>query len=165
MNTGIVSQSSSSSTTVKNNRESGFITSRGYHQSKARGMSARRLRGAAVLGRLRHVHADNYRVYGVWKVWHALCREGIAIGREHTTRLMRLAGLSGRGKGGEFVTTRTPKGPDLGPDLVNREFKAPGPGKLRVADITYVRTRKGFVYTAFVTDAFSRRDCRLGTMH
>lgn len=98
-------------------------------------------------------------------MWHALCREGIAIGREHTTRLMRLAGLPGRGKDGDFVTTRTPKGPDLRPDLVNREFKAPGPGKLWVADITYVRTRKGFVYTAFVTDAFSRRDCRLGTMH
>ncbi|WP_431832741.1 DDE-type integrase/transposase/recombinase [Corynebacterium pseudodiphtheriticum] len=26
-----------------------------------------------------------------------------------------------------------------------------------MADITYVRTRKGFVYTAFVTDVFSRR--------
>lgn len=73
------------------------------------------------------------------------------------TRLMRLAGLSGRGKGGRPVTTRTPKGPDLRLDLVNREFKAPGPGKLWAADITYVRTRKGFVYTAFVTDVFSRR--------
>ena len=37
MRIGIVSQSSSSYTTVKNNRESGFITSRGYHQSKAHG--------------------------------------------------------------------------------------------------------------------------------
>ncbi|MGC3881607.1 DDE-type integrase/transposase/recombinase [Corynebacterium propinquum] len=26
-----------------------------------------------------------------------------------------------------------------------------------MADITYVRTKKGFVYTAFVTDVFSRR--------
>ncbi|WP_369815530.1 DDE-type integrase/transposase/recombinase [Corynebacterium sp. EPI-003-04-2554_SCH2473622] len=68
---------------------------------------------------------------------------------------MRLAGLSGKGWGP--VTTRTPKGPDLRPGLVNREFKAPGLGKLWVADITYVRTRKGFVYTAFVTDVFSRR--------
>ena len=143
-------------TTLKNNRESGFITSHGYHQSKARGMSARRLRDTALVEHLRHVHADNYGVYGVRKVWHALCREGIAIGREQTTRLMRMAALSGRGKGGGPVTSCTPKGPNLGPDLVNREFKAPGPGKLWVADITYVRTRKGFVYTAFVTDAYSR---------
>ncbi|MBK4159789.1 DDE-type integrase/transposase/recombinase [Corynebacterium macginleyi] len=47
--------------------------------------------------------------------------------------------------------------PDLRPDVVEREFKAQGPNKLWVADITYVRTKKGFVYTAFVTDAYSRR--------
>ncbi|WP_369707165.1 DDE-type integrase/transposase/recombinase [Corynebacterium sp. HFH0082] len=41
--------------------------------------------------------------------------------------------------------------------MVNREFKAPGPHRLWVADITYVRTRKGFGYTAFVTDVCSRR--------
>jgi len=35
--------------------------------------------------------------------------------------------------------------PDLRPDLVEREFKAQGPNKLWVADITYVRTKKGFV--------------------
>ncbi|MHC9801831.1 DDE-type integrase/transposase/recombinase, partial [Corynebacterium diphtheriae] len=43
------------------------------------------------------------------------------------------------------------------PDLVNREFKALAPNRLWVADITYVRTRKGFMYTAFVTDVFSWR--------
>ena len=47
--------------------------------------------------------------------------------------------------------------PDLRPDVVEREFTAQGPNKLWVADITYVRTKKGFVYTAFVTDVYSRR--------
>ena len=70
---------------------------------------------------------------------------------------MRSAGLSGKGKGGAPITTRKPKGPDLRPDLVNCEFRAPGPHRLWVADITYVRTRKGFVYTAFVTDVYSPR--------
>lgn len=55
------------------------------------------------------------------------------------------------------MTTRKPKGPDPRPDLVRRDFNAQQPHKLWVADFTYVRTRKGFVYTAFVTDAFSRR--------
>ncbi|MHC9768464.1 DDE-type integrase/transposase/recombinase, partial [Corynebacterium diphtheriae] len=41
--------------------------------------------------------------------------------------------------------------------MVNREFKALAPNRLWVADITYVRTRKGFMYTAFVTDVFSWR--------
>ena len=47
--------------------------------------------------------------------------------------------------------------PDLRPDLVQHEFSAAVPNKLWVADITYVRTKKGFVYAAFVTDVYSRR--------
>src|SRR5699024_348076 len=49
------------------------------------------------------------------------------------------------------------KVPDNRPDLVNRDFTTQKPNRLWVADITYVRTRKGFVYTTFVTDVFSRR--------
>ncbi|MFH0410480.1 IS3 family transposase [Corynebacterium sp. L4756] len=143
--------------TLKNNRAGGFITSRGYRQSKARGLSARRLRDAALVDRISAVHRDNYGVYGVRKMWHALRREGIDIGREQTARLMRLAGVSGKGKGGSPITTRKANTPDLRPDLVEREFKAQGPNKLWVADITYVRTKKGFVYAAFVTDVYSRR--------
>ncbi|MER0085072.1 DDE-type integrase/transposase/recombinase [Corynebacterium sp. KPL2805] len=91
------------------------------------------------------------------KMWHALHRDGIDIGREQTARLMRLAGVSGKGTGGSPITTRKANVPDLRPDLVEREFKAQGPNKLWVADITYVRTKKGFVYAAFVTDVYSRR--------
>ncbi|MFS0019177.1 IS3 family transposase [Corynebacterium striatum] len=143
--------------TLNTHREGGFLTSRGYRQSKARGLSARRLRDAVLVERISAVHRDNYGVYGVRKMWHALHRDGIDIGREQTARLMRLAGVSGKGKGGSPITTRKPNVPDLRPDLVEREFKAQGPNKLWVADITYVRTKKGFVYAAFVTDVYSRR--------
>ncbi|RUP96289.1 IS3 family transposase [Corynebacterium pseudodiphtheriticum] len=142
-------------TTLKNNRAGGFITSRGYRQSKARGLSARRLRDGVLVERISAVHQANYGVYGVRKMWHALRREGIDIGREHTARLMRLAGVSGKGR--SPVTTRRSKTVDTRPDLVGREFTASGPNKLWVADITYVRTKKGFVYTAFITDVYSRR--------
>ena len=70
---------------------------------------------------------------------------------------MRSAGLSGKGNGGAPITTRKPMGPDLRPDLVNREFKAPGLNWLSVADVTYVRTRKGLVCATFVTDVSSQR--------
>lgn len=65
-------------------------------------------------------------------MWHALYREGIVIGREHTVRLMRLAGVSGKGKGRLPIITRKPKCPDLRLDLVGREFTASGPNKLWV---------------------------------
>ena len=74
--------------TLNTHRAGGFITSRGYRQSKARGLSARRLRDAALVERISAVHRDNYGVYGVRKMWHALRRDGIDIGREQTARLM-----------------------------------------------------------------------------
>jgi transposase InsO family protein len=41
-------------------------------------------------------------------------------------------------------------------DLVQRDFSASRPNQLWVADITYVATWSGFVYTSFVIDAYSR---------
>jgi transposase InsO family protein len=43
------------------------------------------------------------------------------------------------------------------PDLVNRDFTAPGPDRLWLADFTYLRCHEGVVFFAFVIDAFSRR--------
>ena len=42
-------------------------------------------------------------------------------------------------------------------DKVNREFRVPAPNMLWVSDFTYVATWKGFVYVAFVIDAYARR--------
>ncbi|MBK4141399.1 IS3 family transposase [Corynebacterium macginleyi] len=93
---------------------------------KPKGLSARRLRDAVLVERISAIHRDNYGVYGVRKMWHALHRDGIDIGREQTARLMRLAGVSGKGKSGSPITTRKANVPDLRPDVVEREFKAQG---------------------------------------
>ena len=54
------------------------------------------------------------------------------------------------------LTTKPSSQPDTRLNLVNLNFKAACPNQLWVADITYVRTLLGFVYTAFVTDVFIR---------
>ncbi|HAT1213667.1 IS3 family transposase [Corynebacterium striatum] len=91
---------------------------------------------------IRDVHAENCGVYGVRKMWRVLRRQGVDIGREHTARLMRSAGLSGKGKGGAPITTRKPTGPGLRPDLVHREFKAQALIGCGWRGIAYVRSRK-----------------------
>jgi putative transposase len=95
-------------------------------------------------------------VYGARKLWHALLREGKAVGRDQVGRLMKGLGLTGAVRG---KTRRTTVASELSPrpaDLVERVFAALEPNRLWVADITYVSTWSGFVYTAFVIDAFSR---------
>lgn len=41
-------------------------------------------------------------------------------------------------------------------DLVARQFRAPAPNRLWVADLTYVKTHSGGVYGAFIVDVCSR---------
>lgn len=144
-------------TTLNKQRQGGFITSRGYRNAKYGTPSARSIRDRELVAVIRQVHAANYGVYGVRKMWHALHHAGIQIGREQTARLMPLAGVSGKGKGRCPITTRKARREDTRSDLVHRQFRAAGPNRLWVADITDVRTRAGFVYAAFVTDVFSRK--------
>ncbi|MDT9408877.1 IS3 family transposase [Corynebacterium rouxii] len=84
--------------TLNTHREGGFLSLRGYRQSKARGLSARSLRDATLVEHIGEVHAVNYGVYGIRKMWRVLRREGIDMGREQTARLMRLAGVTGKAK-------------------------------------------------------------------
>jgi len=97
----------------------------------------------------------NY-IYGARKVWHPLRREGIAVARCTVERLMREMRLQGVRRG-KFKRTTTPDEAAPRPsDLVNRDFSATRPKQLWVADITYVATWSGFVYTSFINDAYGR---------
>jgi transposase InsO family protein len=103
------------------------------------------------------VHEANFGVYGVRKVWRQLGREGVAVARCTVERLMRRMGLRGVSRGKEVRTTIAAKATPCPADRVNRQFQAPRPNALWVSDFTYVSTWQGFVYVAFVIDAFARR--------
>jgi transposase InsO family protein len=107
---------------------------------------------------IQRVWKDNQEVYGARKVWRQLLREGHMVARCTVERLMRGLGLKGAVRGGAFtVTTEPVEEADRPQDLVERDFTAERPNQLWVSDLTYVATWSGFVYVAFVIDAFSRR--------
>ncbi|SDD37399.1 Transposase InsO and inactivated derivatives [Actinokineospora iranica] len=95
-------------------------------------------------------------LYGARKVWGQLNREGVGVARCTVERLMRELGVSGVTASRKRPRTTLP-GRDCPGDLLERDFTAEGPNVRWVADITYVATAVGWVYTAFVQDLFSRR--------
>jgi putative transposase len=127
-----------------------------YYAAKARPPSARAIRDQRLKVQIRRVHVENLGVYGADKVWRQLNREGISVARCTVERLMRELGLEGARRGKKKRTT-TPAAAPAPEDRVQRNFTAPAPNRLWVADLTYVWTWAGFVYVAFVVDAFSRR--------
>jgi transposase InsO family protein len=119
--------------------------------------SARARRDGELSVAIRRVHGENFGVYGARKVWRQLGREGIKAARCTVERLMRQMGLHGVVRGRTVKTTFSNRAAPCPSDRVNRQFQAPRPDALWVADFTYVATWQGFVYTAFVTDTFARR--------
>jgi putative transposase len=119
--------------------------------------SARSRRDGELCAEIRRVHAANFGVYGVRKVWRQLGREGVPAARSTVARLMRQMGLQGLVRGKAARTTVPDKAASCPADKVNRQFQAPRPNQLWVSDFTYVATWQGFVYVAFVIDTFARR--------
>ena len=106
---------------------------------------------------IRRVFDENFQVYGVRKVWRQLQREGHDVARCTVARLMKKEALQGVIRGRRLRTTISDKAKPCPLDHVNRQFKAPRPNALWVSDFTYVATWAGFVYVAFVIDAYARR--------
>lgn len=107
----------------------GFITSRSYRKAKSRVPSARTLSDSLLVTKNHRVHAENFPVYGIRKMWHAMNSEGFHIGRDKTVRLMKLIGVSGRRRGRTSITMIGPKAPDHRPDLVQRNLPCTSAGQ------------------------------------
>jgi putative transposase len=128
-----------------------------YYAHQGRPPSRRAIEDAWLTERIKVIYEANYSVYGVRKVWHAVGREGVEVGRDRVARLMRAEGLRGVRRG-KRVRTTIPAEQTTGrpADLVQRAFGATRPNELWVADLTYVVTWSGLCYVAFVIDVFSR---------
>jgi putative transposase len=127
-----------------------------YYAARRRPTSARAARDATLKVEITRVHAEHFGVYGARKVWRQLHREGISVARCTVERLMRELGLEGVRRGKAHKTTTPAAAATRPTDLVERDFSATRPNQLWVADLTYVATWSGFVYVAFIVDAFSR---------
>jgi len=120
-------------------------------------LSDRAKRDLGLKTEIERVFAENFEVYGARKVWRQLNREGIAVARCTVERLMAGLGLQGVIRGKPIKTTIADRAAPCPLDHVNRQFHAPAPNMLWLSDFTYVSTWAGFVYVAFVIDAYARR--------
>jgi putative transposase len=128
-----------------------------YYAAIRRPPSARRRRDKVLEEEIRRVWDEHRQVYGADKVWAQLNREAIPVARCTVERLMRRLGLRGVVRGKTRVRTTIGDAASNRPlDLVARQFRAPAPNRLWVADLTYVKTHSGWVYVAFVVDVCSR---------
>jgi len=133
------------------------VSRSGFYAWARRGPSQRARQDPVLGDSIQRIHSYSRGTYGAPRIHAELADEGTRIGRKRVARLMREKGLRGVSRRKWTTTTVRDGTAVLAPDLVKRDFRAQGPNRLWVADITYVPTWAGFLYVAVVLDAWSRR--------
>lgn len=128
-----------------------------YYAWVARPPSRRAVARAALLVRLRALHAASGETYGSPRLTRALRREGWRCGRHQVARLMRTTGLVAvTRRRWRRTTVRAPRAVPA-PDRLQRAFGIRAPNQVWATDLTYVPTERGWLYLAIVLDVGTRR--------
>nr|WP_051190038.1 IS3 family transposase [Laribacter hongkongensis] len=131
------------------------VSRSGYHAARQRALAEPRLCPVSV--KLQTAFARSGRSYGSRRLLKALRAKGLQIGRHRVRRLMREHRLRTAWRHKFVHTTDRRHGLPVAPNVLDRQFDPVTPNRAWVTDITYVRTRSGWLYLAAVMDLFSRK--------
>ncbi|MDC4207138.1 MAG: IS3 family transposase (plasmid) [Candidatus Manganitrophus sp.] len=133
------------------------VSRSGSYAWRSRPESRRARQNRTLLLEIRRVHAENREAYGAVKTWRALRAEGIMCGRHRVRRLRRADGIEARRMQRFRAAYQARNSAPCAPNWLNRQFDAPAPNRVWAGDITFIATRRGWLYLAVLLDLYSRR--------
>lgn len=133
------------------------VSRSGYHDWRGRPPSAREQENQRLLRRIQQVHMASRENYGECKTWRALRLQGETCGRNRVARLRRLHGIVAKRVRRFRRSYAARNSAPPAPNLLERDFTAERADQVWVTDITFVPTRRGWLYVAVMIDLFSRR--------
>lgn len=131
------------------------VSRSGYYAARQR--TRRPVKVCVDTVQLKAAFAASGKAYGSRRLRTAMQSRGVAIGRYRVRSLMRQHGLRPLWKRKFVHTTDSKHGLPVSPNVLDRQFNPSGPNQAWVADITYIRTRSGWLYLAVVLDLYARK--------
>jgi len=133
------------------------VSRSGYYDWRGRKPSQRVVANQHLLSHIRAIHGKSRQAYGAVKTWQALKQQGVVCGKHRVARLRKVAGIEAQRKRRFRLTVEHHHMPEAAPDLLNRQFKAAAPDRIWVGDMTFIRTRQGWLHLVVLVDLFSRK--------
>ena len=133
------------------------VSRSGYYKWHKHRPSKRKVEGAKLLNAIRSIHKEHCGRIGSPKMKEELNAQGILAGKNRVAKTMKenkIRAITHRKFRG--VTTDSNHSLPVAANLLNREFTVSAPNKVLVSDITYIKTRSGWVYLTVFIDLFSR---------
>ena len=128
-----------------------------YYRWLKEGPSNRWQENEKLLVEIMDIFEESKESYGSIRMTRELKARDRIIGQNKVAKMMRAAGIRARRRRKFKVTTDSRHNYPVAPNLLNQEFTASRPGEIWVSDITYVRTRSGWLYLTVIIDLYDRK--------
>jgi len=135
------------------------VSRSGYYAWTTRPLSAQATERLDLVSEIHAIHSDRQmHVYGSPRVHQELLNRGYAVCENTVAKLMSSQGVaSSAAKKFRVLTTDSGHSLPVADNILDRDFRAAGPGQKVVSDLTYIATAEGFLYLVCMIDVFSRR--------
>ena len=131
------------------------VSRSGYYAWRKRGASDREAEEQRIVKRIRQLQGTRKSSYGSPRITEELRHEGYRVGENRIARIMRDHGIVAQMPRAFRVTIQAGQKPPS-QCLLKQDFQAEQGNRKWVTDITYIRTRKGWLYLAVILDLWSR---------
>jgi len=131
------------------------ISRSGYYGWRNRIMSTRNKENEQLVDHIKKTYILSRKTYGSPRITAELRSQGMLCGENRIARLMRVNGIIAKIKRRFKITTHSCHKQPIAPNLVKWK-KIDAPNTTWVSDITYIRTREGWLYLSVILDLFSR---------
>jgi len=133
------------------------VSKSGYYDWLGRAPSKRVMESEAISSVIRDVHEDSFGSYGAPRIKVELGKRGYHISRPRVARIMRANNLFAKRKRKFRTTTHSKHNYPIAPNILDQDFTVSRPNQVWVSDITYIKTKQGWMYLTVIIDLFHRK--------
>lgn len=133
------------------------VSRAGYYHWLKRKTWGRDLEDRRLLQIIRYHYNRSRGVYGLPRIYAAIRKEGLKINKKKISRLMRLNNIKAKTKRKFKITTVQNTKAKASENILRGKFNSGKENRVWTSDITYLWTKKGWLYLAVVMDVYSRK--------
>ena len=133
------------------------VSKSGYYDWLKRKPSKSSIDRAKVKEAIQEIYEESHRIYGAPKITVELHKRGFHTAERTISKYMREMGIRACWVKPYTVTTHSEDFSNRLKNILKRNFRPKLPNAVWCTDITYIHTKKGFVYLSCIMDLYSRK--------
>lgn len=133
------------------------VSSSGFYKWLTKKNSSRQEKSKKIIQLIQDEFEKSNQIYGSPRIAKKLKEKNHNVSRSYIARIMKRLNIRSKTRKKFKVTTDSKHSYQIAPNLLNRDFTATDMSQKWVSDLTYIRTKAGWLYLTTVIDLADRK--------